>query len=174
MSTERILVHQSIATEFGAALSRVTQQRYGTGSPPYILINSAAVAKNKRLVNEAVGKGAKVLHDAGASENQPTKMRAVIVSGVSKDMEIYHTESFGPTVSLLTFQAEEEAVALANDNDYGLSGRFFRDLDAALRVARGYETRGSHQLDDGARRTLAHARRCQEERLRKVQRGPRA
>lgn len=67
------------------------------------------------------------------------------MSGVSKEMEIYHTESFGPTVSLVTFETEEEALAVANDTDYGLSGAVYsRDLDAALRVVRCYETGAVH------------------------------
>lgn len=146
MSTERILVHKSIATEFGEALTRVTRQRYGSAALPYVLINAAAVAKNKKLVSDAVSKGAKVLHgDAAESDDQPTKMRAVIVSQVSKEMDLFHLESFGPTVSLVTFETEAEALALANDTDYGLSGAVYsRDLAAALRVARGYETGAVH------------------------------
>jgi acyl-CoA reductase-like NAD-dependent aldehyde dehydrogenase len=147
MSTERILVHRSIATEFGEALTRVTNQRFGSGAPsPYVLINAAAVAKNKKLVGDAVAKGAKVLHgDAAATEDQPTKMRAVIVSEVSEEMDMFHLESFGPTVSLGTFETEAEALELANNTDYGLSGAVYsRDLTAALRVARGYETGAVH------------------------------
>ncbi|KAI9154773.1 NAD-dependent aldehyde dehydrogenase [Paramyrothecium foliicola] len=137
---------QTLHRAFGAALSEITRQRYGTEAPPYVLINAAAVAKNKRLIDEAVSRGAKLLHsDAAASQDQPTQMRAVIVSGVTKDMEIYHIESFGPTVSLLSFETEEEALAIANDTEYGLSGAVFsRDLNAALRVARGYETGAVH------------------------------
>ncbi|KAH7376901.1 Aldehyde/histidinol dehydrogenase [Plectosphaerella cucumerina] len=146
MSTERILVHKSIAAEFGEALIQVTRQRYGSAVSPYVLINAAAVAKNKKLVSDAVAKGAKVLHgDAAAPEDQPTKMRAVIVSEVSKEMDLFHYESFGPTVSVVTFETEAEALALANDTDYGLSGAVYsRDLAAALRVARGYETGAVH------------------------------
>lgn len=143
MSTERILVHESIADEFAAALAKATQQHFES---PYILINPAAVTKNKNLVNDALSKSAKVLlGDPTASEDQPTKMRPVIVSGVSKEMNIFHTESFGPTVSLVTFETEEEALELANATDYGLSGAVFsRDLSTALRVARQYETGAVH------------------------------
>ncbi|KAG2419163.1 hypothetical protein HFD88_002268 [Aspergillus terreus] len=143
MSTERILVHNSIADEFGATLVKAAQQHFGS---PYVLINPAAVTKNKNLLDDALSKDAKVLFgDPTASEDQPTKMRPVIVSGVSKEMKIFHTESFGPTVSLVTFETEDEALELANDTDYGLSGAVFsRDLGAAFRVARRYETGAVH------------------------------
>ncbi|KAJ6085346.1 NAD-dependent aldehyde dehydrogenase [Penicillium canescens] len=143
MSTERILVHTSIADKFAAALAKATQQYFES---PYVLINPAAVTKNKNLLHDALNKDGKVLlGDPTASEDQPTKMRPVIVSGVSKEMEIFHTESFGPTVSLMTFETEEEALALANDTDYGLSGAVFsRDLSTALRVAHQYETGAVH------------------------------
>ncbi|KAK7598563.1 hypothetical protein V3481_000186 [Fusarium oxysporum f. sp. vasinfectum] len=146
MSTERILVHRSISDEFSAALKEATQGLFGSGKPPFVLVNSAAVQKNKGLVADAVAKGATtLLGDAEAVEDQPTKMRPVIVSNVSKEMNIYHTESFGPTVSLLTFDTEDEALAIANDTDYGLSGAVFsEDLKAAMRVARKYESGAVH------------------------------
>ncbi|KAF6530390.1 hypothetical protein HZS61_001702 [Fusarium oxysporum f. sp. conglutinans] len=146
MSTERILVHRSISDEFSTALKEATQGLFGSGKPPFVLVNSAAVQKNKGLVADAVAKGATtLLGDAEAVEDQPTKMRPVIVSNVSKEMNIYHTESFGPTVSLLTFDTEDEALAIANDTDYGLSGAVFsEDLKAAMRVARKYESGAVH------------------------------
>lgn len=146
MATERILVHKSIADDFSAALKQATQKLFGSEVPPFVLVNSAAVAKSKKLLDDAVSKGAAVLYgDLTASEDQPTMMRPVIVSNVSKDMHIYHTESFGPTVSLITFETEEEALAVANDTDYGLSGAVFsEDLKAAMRVARKYDSGAVH------------------------------
>ncbi|KAF4417279.1 NAD-dependent aldehyde dehydrogenase, partial [Fusarium acutatum] len=146
MSTERILVHRSISDEFSAALKEATQRLFGSEKPPFVLVNSAAVQKNKGLIADAVAKGATtLLGDTDAAEDQPTKMRPVIISNVSKEMNIYHTESFGPTVSLLTFDTDEEALTIANDTDYGLSGAVFsEDLKAAMRVARKYESGAVH------------------------------
>ncbi|CAH0024569.1 unnamed protein product [Clonostachys rhizophaga] len=146
MSTERILVHKSVAEEFGVALKEATEKLFGSTNPPFVLVNSAAVQKNKGLIANAVSLGATTLvGNAEAVEDQPTKMRPVIISNVSKDMEIYHTESFGPTVSVMTFETEEEALSIANDTDYGLSGAIFtEDLKAALRIARKYETGAVH------------------------------
>ncbi|UPL03162.1 hypothetical protein LCI18_014096 [Fusarium solani-melongenae] len=146
MSTERILVHKSIAQDFSTALKEATQKFFGSQGPPFVLVNSTAVQKNKRLIADAVSKGATtLLGNAEAAEDEPTKMRPVIVSGVSKNMDIYYTESFGPTVSLMTFETEEEALTIANDTDYGLSGAVFsEDLKAAMRVARKYESGAVH------------------------------
>ncbi|SPN96510.1 uncharacterized protein DNG_00038 [Cephalotrichum gorgonifer] len=146
MATERILVHQSIVDDFAAAFTTATQRLFGAQVPPFVLINSAAVAKNKKLLRDALSKGATLLlGDPEATEDQPTKMRPVVVSNVSSDMDMYHAESFGPTVSLITFETEEEALAVANDTDYGLSGAVFsEDLRAAMRVARQYETGAVH------------------------------
>ncbi|KAJ5904887.1 uncharacterized protein N7473_001803 [Penicillium subrubescens] len=146
MATERILVQKSIADEFSAALKEVTQKLFSSQTPPFVLVNSAAVVKNRKLLDDAASKGATLLlGDPEASEDQPTKMRPVIVSNVSREMDIYYTESFGPTVSLITFETEEEALTIANDTDYGLSGAVFsEDLKAAMRVARRYETGAVH------------------------------
>ena len=69
-------------------------------------------------------------------------MRPIVIENVTTEMDIYHQESFGPTVSLIVVESEEEAVELANDTEYGLSAAVFtRDLAAGLRVAK--------QIDSG-------------------------
>lgn len=71
-----------------------------------------------------------------------TKIRLVIVKGTTKDMDLSYTESFGPTVSLIIVQSDEEALELANDTAYGLSSVVFtRDLGRGLRFMRGIESR---------------------------------
>jgi acyl-CoA reductase-like NAD-dependent aldehyde dehydrogenase len=60
-------------------------------------------------------------------------------------MEIYQTESFGPTVSLIEIDSEEEAMRIANDTEYGLSSSVFtEDLRRGLRFAREIETGAVH------------------------------
>jgi len=142
MSTERILVHSSIATDFSKALKKAMDEMFGAASPAPILINLPPIAKNKKLVEQAVSKGAKVVSgDVEAKEQSETRMRPIIVEGVTKDMDLYYTESFGPTVSLFTVESEEEAIKIANDTEYGLSSSVFtEDLAAGLRVAKQIET----------------------------------
>jgi acyl-CoA reductase-like NAD-dependent aldehyde dehydrogenase len=60
-------------------------------------------------------------------------------------MDIYQTESFGPTVSLIAIETEEEAIKIANDTEYGLSSAVFTsDLQRGLRIAREIESGAVH------------------------------
>lgn len=142
MSTERILVHSSIAEKFREALKAAMDKIYGKQSPAPILVNAPPVKKNKKLVEEALSKGAKILTgDLNAKEETDTRMRPIIVDNITKDMDIYQTESFGPTTSLIVTESEEEAIEIANDTEYGLSSAVFtEDLAAGLRIAKQIET----------------------------------
>ncbi|CAL5867604.1 uncharacterized protein PFLUO_LOCUS1823 [Penicillium psychrofluorescens] len=144
MSTERIVVQRSIADQFRQKLAETSEKMFGKDAAAPVLVNSAAVSKNKKLVADAVSRGAKLLFgDANASESVDTSMRPIVVDGVTKEMDMYATESFGPTVSLIVVDTEEEAITLANDTEYGLTGAVFTgDLFRGLRVAK--------QIDSGA------------------------
>ena len=143
MSTERILVHSSIATPFASAFKKAVSKAFPGDQPAPILIASAGVTKNKKLVTQALSQGAKVLTgDIDAKESSEHRMRPIVVEGVTKSMDIYYEESFGPTVSLFVVNSEEEAIEIANDTEYGLSAAVFtKDLAAGLRVAK--------QIDSG-------------------------
>jgi acyl-CoA reductase-like NAD-dependent aldehyde dehydrogenase len=68
-------------------------------------------------------------------------MAPIIVEGVNEKMDLFQTESFGPSVSLIPFETEEEAIRLANDTEYGLSGAVFtKNLGTGLRIAKQIET----------------------------------
>lgn len=142
MSTERIVVQRGIADQFKQKLTETAEKLFGKDAPALVLVNSAAVSKNRKLVSDAVSRGAKVLFgDASASESTNTSMRPIIVDGVNKEMDMYATESFGPTVSLMVVDTEEEAVALANDTEYGLTAAVFTsNLFRGLRVAKQIES----------------------------------
>ena len=59
-------------------------------------------------------------------------MRPIVVKGVDSSMDIYHEESFGPSVSLILVENEDEAIKIANDREYGLTaGMFTRSLETA-------------------------------------------
>lgn len=102
----------------------------------------AIVKKNRELIDQAVSRGATLLvGDLDTKETSQTRMRPVVLENVKKDMNIYHEESFGPSVSLFTIESEDEAIALANDTEYGLSAAVFtKDLIAGLRIARQIES----------------------------------
>lgn len=145
MSTERVLVQSKILPEFRTALQASVGAIF-PASTPSVTILPAAITKNKALIADAVEKGAKVIHgDPNIEESTKTRMAPIIVEGVKKGMDLYYTESFGPSVSLIPFETEEEAIAMANDTDYGLSGAVFTEsLGRGLRIAKQIETGAVH------------------------------
>lgn len=144
MSTERVIVHKAVAEDFKKRLIATVGQIFANDAPAPVLIADAAVEKNTKLVKDATSKGASVLF--GETEaNKGTRMRPIILDKVTKDMDIYYTESFGPTVSLFEVEDEEGAIELANDTEYGLTSAVFtEDLRRALRFAKGIETGAVH------------------------------
>lgn len=149
MSSERVLVHKSIKPQFLEAFKGAVEGIFGGDKPAPVTVMSATIEKNKQLISDAVRKGAKVVHgdhekdELHPETNEPssTRMRPVIVEGVKKEMDIFYTESFGPSVSLIEFTTDEEAVEIANDTDYGLSGAVFTEnLGRGLRIAKQIET----------------------------------
>ena len=147
MATERILVNEKIIDKFRPALKATMDQVFsdkGMGVPQ--LVTAAPVEKNKKLLSDAISKGAKALYgDPEANEDSKTKMRPVVLENVKEGMDIYHTESFGPTVSLYTVKSDEEALQIANDTDYGLAAAVFtEDLRRGIRLAKAIETGAVH------------------------------
>ncbi|KAJ7722671.1 Aldehyde/histidinol dehydrogenase [Mycena maculata] len=153
MSTERIIVHADVVERFRPALQSAIAHFSPAGGAAPVLVQGPAVARNKALVADALGKGAALLHgDHTAEEPHPetgaasaTRLRPLVVEGVTPEMALYRDESFGPSVSLIAVASEDEAVAVANDSEYGLNGAVFsRDLARALRVARKLECGNVH------------------------------
>ena len=146
MSTERIIVHKNVRAEFEKKLVGAVDNIFGGQNDALVLINAAGVAKNKKLIDDALGKGASLLYgDANATEPSPTRMRPVIINNVNPEMDIYKTESFGPTVSVYEVETEEEALRIANDTEYGLTSAVFtEDLRRGLRLAKEIETGAVH------------------------------
>jgi len=68
-------------------------------------------------------------------------MQPTLLADVSNTMRVAQEEIFGPVVSCIKFRDEEEVIAMANDNEYGLGGAVWtKDINRAFRVARGVET----------------------------------
>jgi acyl-CoA reductase-like NAD-dependent aldehyde dehydrogenase len=146
MATERILVHRNVREEFEKKLAVAIEKFFSSKNDAGVLINATAVERNKKLLRDAVGKGAAVaIGDVDAEETSRTRMRPVVVKNVTPEMDIYRTESFGPTVSLIEIATEEEALHLANDTEYGLTSAIFtEDLRRGLRLAKEIETGAVH------------------------------
>ncbi|KAK8016311.1 aldehyde dehydrogenase family protein [Apiospora rasikravindrae] len=146
MSTERILVHKKVSAEFQQKFAATIEAIFPAKADAPVLINTNAVDKVKKLLDNAVSKGASVLAgDFNATETSKTRLRPVVITKVTPDMDIYQTESFGPSVSLIEIETEEEALRIANDTEYGLSSSVFtEDLRTGLRFAKGIESGAVH------------------------------
>jgi benzaldehyde dehydrogenase (NAD) len=150
MSTERIVIDSSIADEFAAKLAeRASALKVGDPTDPSTqigpLVNEAAVKRVTELVDDAASKGAEVL--SGGSAEGPI-FQPTVLKGVTPEMRIYAEESFGPVVSIVTVDGVDEAVAAANDTEYGLSSAVFSgDIDTAMEVARRLDTGMVHVND---------------------------
>ena len=141
----RILVQDGIHDAFVAALSEeVAKLRVGDGRDPGTtqgpLISQAAVDKCAAHIADATAKGATVLNGGGPSDLGGTFFSPTLLVGATPDMLIASEETFGPVAPVFRFSTEEEAIALANDTEFGLAGYFFsRDIGRITRVAEGLE-----------------------------------
>ncbi|KAG5950481.1 hypothetical protein E4U53_004980 [Claviceps sorghi] len=146
MSTERILVHKTIKDTFRRKLAAAVAALFPADGEAPILISSAAAQRNKQLVANATERGAIILHgEVNTRESSNTRLRPIVVDKVTTDMDIYKTESFGPTVSVMDIESEEEAIRIANDTEYGLAAAVFtQDLRRGLRFAEEIETGAVH------------------------------
>jgi len=142
----RFLIQQGVYEEFSRRLVAAvsSQLRVGDGFSEGVnqgpLIDLNAVRKVEEQVADALAKGARLgcggkTHQAGPLFYEPT-----ILLDVRTDMRIAREETFGPVAPLFSFRDEEEAVALANDSEYGLASYFYsRDLGRVWRVAERLE-----------------------------------
>jgi acyl-CoA reductase-like NAD-dependent aldehyde dehydrogenase len=147
MSTERILVDGSIADQFQDALTNAMREAFGKVEELPVVVTSASAQRNRGLIEDAISKGARPLSalDVALESQIETRMTPTVLRSVTPEMELYRTESFGPSVSLFTFNSEEEAVELANDTDYGLTAAIFsEDLQRAFRLSENLESGAVH------------------------------
>lgn len=143
MSTERIIVHRSVKAAFAELLNASIAELFQGKS--LTLFSARGVANNKKLRSDATAKGASILHGNLEDAERDTMMTPVVLGNVTKDMDLHRAESFGPTVAVYEVETEEEALALANDTEYGLSSSVFtEDLRRGFRLARGIETGAVH------------------------------
>ena len=150
MSVERIIVHQAVADEFIRRLL-ANVKTLGMGDPASMggvigpLINRKQLQNVHDQVTDAVEKGAELL-TGGSFEGlfyEPT-----VLTGVRPDMKIFREETFGPVAAVITVADMEEAIAVANDSEYGLSaGIITRDEQLGMEVARRLETGMAHIND---------------------------
>ncbi|KOV60073.1 succinate-semialdehyde dehydrogenase [Streptomyces sp. NRRL WC-3618] len=145
-AANRIYVHTSVADEFATRLTaRMAALKVGPGTEPGTdvgpLIDAAGRSKAHDLVRDAVKRGAKVLTGGELPEGPGCFYPPTVLTGIAPDSAIIDTEIFGPVAAIRTFDTEDEAVAAANDTEFGLAAYLFtQNLDRALRVAERLES----------------------------------
>ncbi|MFV9632533.1 NAD-dependent succinate-semialdehyde dehydrogenase [Mycobacterium neumannii] len=145
-AANRIFVHASVIDEFGRRLAgRMAALSVGRGTEDGVkvgpLVDDAALHKVQALVDDAVGRGARVLTGGAAVSGDGYFYSPTVLTGVPRDARMSGEEIFGPVAPLTPFETEDDVVAAANDTEYGLVAYVFtNDLRRALRVAEALET----------------------------------
>jgi len=144
-AANRFLVHESVAEEFsskfaaqmaGLTVGRGTQDGVNVGP----LIDATAQAAVADLVEDAKAKGATVVCGGTTVGDQGYFYAPTLLTGVSADARMMREEIFGPVAPIASFATEAEAIARANDTQYGLVAYVFtRDLSRTLRVSEALE-----------------------------------
>lgn len=137
MSTERIIVQDSIADKFIAAFAAKTSALPAGNPRDKVVLGSLvtpeAAEKMDQIIADATAKGGKVI--AGGNRNGSV-VEATLIDDVSDDMTIYSEESFGPVKPIIRVKDDAEAIRVANDTAYGLSAAVYSsNIQRALAVA---------------------------------------
>ena len=141
----RLFVQDGVYEAFAEKLAKaVAALRVGDGlqgpTEQGPLIDEKALAKAEEHVADATSKGARIAtggkrHALGGTFYEPT-----VLLDVTADMLVAHEETFGPVAPLFRFRTEAEAIAMANDTEFGLAGYFYtRDLARSWRVLEALE-----------------------------------
>ena len=141
----RLFVQDGIYGEFARRLTEASAaMKVGDGLEEGVeqgpIIDDQGLAKVERHVADAIAKGATVLtggkrHALGGTFYEPT-----VLTGMSSDMQMYGEETFGPVAGLFRFSTDDEAVAMANDTEFGLAAYIFTDSTSRLfRVSEALE-----------------------------------
>ncbi len=143
--SNRIYVQDGVYDAFAEKLvKRVESLSVGEGTEPGVLIgpliDQDAVAKVEDHVVDALGKGATIVtggkrHALGGTFYEPT-----VLTGATQAMKVAREETFGPVAPLFRFGTEDEAVAMANDTEFGLAAYFYTEnVRRTWRVAEALE-----------------------------------
>ena len=141
----RLLVQSGVYDAFAEKLaSAVGELKMGRGTEEDVqvgpLINEEAADDVMAFIEDAVDKGARIVAGGQRGEEGACYVQPTILTQVSDDMRVFREEIFGPVAPLFRFETEAEAIAMANDTEFGLACYFYaRDIGRIWRVAEGLE-----------------------------------
>ena len=144
-AANRFLVHESVAEDFSAALAdRMGRLTVGNGLDDGVdvgpLIDQPGREKVQRLLGDATDRGGEVLVGGGVPDRPGYFVEPTVVTGLAPESELTRTEIFGPLAAIQTFTDTEDAIARANDTEWGLVGYVItQDIDRALNVSERLE-----------------------------------
>ena len=145
-AANRFHVHESLADEFSRRLAeRIGALKVGRGTDPGVdvgpLIDGKQREKVQELVEDAVGRGAKVLVGGRPGDGPGYFYDPTVLAAVPDDAQLMTEEIFGPVAPVATFRTDEEALDAANRTEYGLVAYVYtRDLQRAITVCERLET----------------------------------
>jgi succinate-semialdehyde dehydrogenase/glutarate-semialdehyde dehydrogenase len=144
-AANRFYVQRPVAEEFARRLAgRMAALRLGPGTADGVqvgpLVNREAVDKVDELVRNAVDGGAAVITGGGRPDRRGCFYEPTVLTGVPSDAALLREEIFGPVAPVVAFDTEDEAIAMANDTEYGLVAYVYTgDLARGLRLSERLE-----------------------------------
>jgi succinate-semialdehyde dehydrogenase/glutarate-semialdehyde dehydrogenase len=145
-AANRFLVHRSVAGAFADKLAeRMAALRVGRGTDDGVQVGPLVDAKSRdkvvELVGDAVERGATVTTGGEAVDGPGYFYRPTVLTDVPLAARLTREEIFGPVAPISVFDTDDEAVAAANDTEFGLVGYLYtRDVGRALRVSEALES----------------------------------
>jgi succinate-semialdehyde dehydrogenase/glutarate-semialdehyde dehydrogenase len=145
-AANRFHVAESVADEFAQRLAdRIGAMKMGRGTEDGVevgpLIDANQRDKVAELVDDAVGRGARALTGGSAPDGAGYFYEATVLGDIPDDARLLREEIFGPVAPVKGFRTEDEAIAAANDTEFGLVAYVYtRDVKRALRVIERLET----------------------------------
>lgn len=138
MSTERLIVDESIADDFAARIAARAAALPAGNPRGHVVLGGlcipGAADRMEALIADAIAKGGRLL--AGGARDGAV-VAATVIDHVTPAMRLYTEESFGPVKPIIRVNGDDEAIRVANDTEYGLSSAIFsRDIQRALSVAK--------------------------------------
>ncbi|UWP92922.1 aldehyde dehydrogenase family protein [Aliiroseovarius crassostreae] len=143
---ERIYVHESLYDDFVAkAVEIVKGYKLGNPLDPETTMGPMANVRFadevRAQISEALAEGAVAHIETFAEDDGGAYLTPQILTNVTHDMRVMRDESFGPVVGIMKVSSDDEAIALMNDSEFGLTASLWtRDLDRAARVGDQVET----------------------------------